>query len=454
MKLWLRDFDPTLYSFCVSDLWAAWLMLLGGCLVYALTLRLTRPEDRGMMLRLVVLALVLRCGWAWAQHRAIPQILVSGFAVDTLVNHKYCSAQAHRWRDEGTPPELPHSLGELHTRAVRLKTTVLYYIFGDSPLVAEAVTITAGASVVLAVYLLALQMGYGGKAGRAAAALVACFPSLVWYSTQDLRDPVETCAVTWSFVGLVGLLRGTRRAGSLALLLAMDALSVAYRPYLGLLLLGGQVVAASMAFRLGHGGFPRALKVVLIALGLVVGADVSVRELVALYDWQGASLDALVLAQSIRDQAMQQAGSAYFLKVQPHGLLDAMVKLPVLVLLLVLTPLPFLPGSAAMLATYPEMWFLYLYVLPNLVRGLRAGLRTDRVRVAIILAGIAPMVAAYAVRIVAAGVAIRLRTQFLPLFFVFAGLGADLHAKRRLARPTLAKQYLQPRMVGKSEDLA
>ncbi|MCD6352415.1 MAG: hypothetical protein J7M26_09875, partial [Armatimonadetes bacterium] len=84
------------------------------------------------------------CGWAWTQHRAVPQILYSGFAVDILVNHKYCSDQANRWREQGIGPDLPASVLELHTQALRLKTTALYYIFGNDPLLPEAITITAG----------------------------------------------------------------------------------------------------------------------------------------------------------------------------------------------------------------------------------------------------------------------------------------------------------------------
>ncbi|MCD6351848.1 MAG: hypothetical protein J7M26_07000, partial [Armatimonadetes bacterium] len=298
------------------------------------------------------------------------------------------------------------------------------------------------ASVILAVYLLALRLGLGGDVGRTAALVVALLPSLVWYSTQDLRDPIETCALAWSALGLFGLLRRPRRAGLIVLLLVMDVLAVLYRPYVGLLLFGGQLVAAGLVMHLGRGAFPRALRVLLLLVAFAAGAMISVRETAALYNVHGLSLNRFVLAQGVREQVLQQAGSAYPIKLQIHGFADAALKLPLLVVMLMLTPLPFLPGSAAMMATYPEMWFLYLWVVPNFVRGFRYLWRRDRQALVILLSGLVPIVAAYSIRIAAAGLALRLRTQFLPLLLVLAALGAVISARRKKTQPTLAQRYL------------
>lgn len=441
MKLLLRGVDPALYTFCPSDLWALWLTIVGAFVLYWLTVRLTSARDRAIMLKIVFLGFALRVAVSWTQHRVFPQLLSSGFAADTILTHRLAAQQVRLWQQGGVSIQTPRSLSEWHFEARHLKTSLLYYLFAPNPLVAEAILVTMGATVILATYLLGTAIGVPPDASRAGALLVAVLPSLSWYAAQDLRDPVECFAMTWSSVAFVRLLERRSIVSSMLLLVIMDLVAIGYRPYVGLLLAGGHLAGAAVSIRLNYHVFPKLIRVFIIGAAAVVGALTAIREIAAVY-FPTTDTGAALLVAASQGAAGASPGSTYIIRVAVHGPIDAIYKLPILTLLLLLSPVPVVSGSPAKVATYPEMWFIYLYVVPRFVAGVRAMWKHHRRLLVCLLLSILPIIAAYAVRVGAAGVAIRMRTQFLPVLLLIAGIGAAMRARRRLQQTTLAESLL------------
>ena len=96
---------------------------------------------------------------------------------------------------------------------------------------------------------------------------------------------------------------------------------------------------------------------------------------------------------------------------------------------------------------FPEMWFLYLYVVPRFVKGLRAAWSGNRMGTAAVLLSVGPWVLAQALKTALSGEAVRMRSQFLPELLIFAGVGYAVMEQRKQARQDVADRgaWLWPR---------
>jgi len=125
-------------------------------------------------------------------------------------------------------------------------------------------------------------------------------------------------------------------------------------------------------------------------------------------------------------------GSEYEIPLTASTPAEAILQLPVRILLLLLTPIPLFLGTFRKMLTYPEMWFIYLYVLPRFVLGVREMWQKNRAGLLTIFLALTPMITSYALKTAVSGEAIRMRSQFMPLLFIFAGIGYVLKERQRL----------------------
>jgi hypothetical protein len=233
------------------DVWGLCLMAAGTLLLWWLAARCGEAEDRPFLQRVMLGAMGLRCVWAFVQHKLIStHYYTLIFAADAAGNHRWSAEHAQMWREGLWRPWVPTSLGEWHSWAVTFKTVLLYRLLGPSPFIPEALTITAGASAALAIYLTCRRIGGTRPAARTAAALTAFLPSLMFWSTQDLKDPILSCCAAWGLFAFVQTRSLGLRASSLLLLGLADLTALLYRAYAGLLLITGQGMAAAYAVRL------------------------------------------------------------------------------------------------------------------------------------------------------------------------------------------------------------
>ena len=124
-------------------------------------------------------------------------------------------------------------------------------------------------------------------------------------------------------------------------------------------------------------------------------------------------------------------GSEYEIPITASTPTQAILQLPLRVLLLLLTPIPLFPGSLVRILTYPEMWFVYLFIVPRFAVGVGEAWRKNRPALLAILLALTPIVMAYALKTSVSGEAIRMRSQFMPLLLIFAGVGHAVKARRR-----------------------
>ncbi len=419
--------ELALRAFVPADLWAVPLAACGALGLWVLLLLFVRRADLRFVASVVAAGFLLRWAVAVAQHRAFPDLWARVFAADAYGRHFDAARIAETWkRGESYLAERKGDIKQLASLAITLKSAGLYYIFGPSPLVAEAPLIFLGSSVAVAAYAAAVLLGLPAGAGRVAAALSAFLPSMIFFSAQDLKDPITGACTTWLFVGIAGLTRRPRNAVFWATAACALVVAMVTRPYVGALLLVGSFMAAILLVPgpRGKGGWVVKVAGVVVGGGLAFAA--ARRQIAAVYG-VGSVAETIRWFNAWRQHAIAMgfAGSEYLLPISIQGPADLALKFPLLLFFLLFSPIPISPGTPLKLSSYPEMWFMYLYVLPRLVRGVVVWWRQGRREMlAALLAFIGPMVAAYAVTTSLAGIAMRMRTQFLAMLFIIVGVGA------------------------------
>lgn len=397
--------------------------------------RSAAAPDARFVRRTTAGTVILRAVCSFAQHNIIGQYYRGTLGADTLFHYHNAVELAEAWRAGLWLPQLPTSLAQSHGLMIGLKTTVLVYLFGPSPMLGEAFTITLNASICIAVYLICRHIKCTPAATRAAVLLNALLPSFIFWSTQDLKDPVLATCGAWALLGMLKVSEHLGRLRWWILLAAVDLVGLLYRPYVGILLIAGQGMAWAYAVRLPRtamGGMVRVgLFLVLAPLAIYFGVN-------EMQDTYGQGMDlqwANNQFNAFREGAVEGGiqGSEYEVALTASTPAKAILQLPIRILLLFLTPIPFVPGSLRRMLMWPEMLFIYFWVLPWFGRGVREAWVKNRNALMAILLAVGPVIAAYALKTSVSGEAARMRTQFLPELLIFAGIGYAVTQRQRTA---------------------
>jgi len=436
----------------IADFWALILMLAGGLMVWSLAGRMAEGPDRAFLQRVVAATFGLRAAFSVFLHVLYPRAW-STFAADAIARYSWGRRDAELWHLGLWQPRLPQTLSEAHSTVVQLKTTALIYLFGPSPMLPEAFVITLNVTVCVAVYLLCRQIGATRRATSAAVLFSAFMPTLVFWSTQDLKDPVCATCVAWAMLGMLKV--GERAHGGwLLVMIGADLFALIYRPYVGILLMVGQGLAWVYSLRLPQTALGHVSRAALFAMIAPVAMYVGVQEMKSTYG-EDIGLEWAVESYAVFRQSGIDAGSIhgseYEIPLTASTPTQAIIQLPIRVLLLLLTPIPLFPGTFRKLLTYPEMWFIYLYVIPRFGLGIREAWRKNRGALLTILLALTPIIVSYSLKTAVSGEAIRMRSQFMPLLLIFAGVGHAIKERRkaamaeRAARPDTAVTYVRQR---------
>ncbi|MFO8079360.1 MAG: hypothetical protein R6V07_03540, partial [Armatimonadota bacterium] len=223
-------------------------------------------------------------------------------------------------------------------------------------------------------------------------------------------------------------------------------IATVYRPYVGILLMVGQGLAWSATVKLPPTAAGKITRVAIFTLMAPVVLHFGVQEMQATY---GENVDlewAIEQYNVFHESAVQQGpgrGSEYAIPLTANSPAEAIVQLPLRILLLLLSPIPLFPGSIARMATYPEMWFIYLFVVPRFSTGIREAWQKNRAALVAILLVLSPLVVSYALKTAVSGEAIRMRSQFMAVLLIFAGIGHAVYARRKKERKS-AKRINTP----------
>ncbi|MEM7411666.1 MAG: glycosyltransferase family 39 protein [Myxococcota bacterium] len=392
---------------------------LAVCFVLALplfawiALRVPRDEAQALF-ALVAAAVGVRLIVATVIATLAPE---NFFSLDQRRYEWLGEAMARAWAGEGSLPENIHAKPGYY-----VWNALVYSAVGFVPL---AVTFSnaaiAGGSVVL-VYRIARDLA-DVRAARIAAGLAAFFPSLVLWSSLNLKDAA-------AIVTLLLVVRGTQRlqqrpsAGALVQLCVGVALLSQLRDYLVWIVLAGAAVGLVL---------PRLRSVPALLLVAATLAGVALTGAAGLQSEQMPSLRFDLLEQHRRNLAV--GGSAYHGDADVSSPLAALRFLPVGLGYFLFAPAPWQLWNARQWMTLPEMLAWYA-LLPQIGFGLR-GLWQRREAACLPLLAIAVLITvAYALVEANLGTAYRHRAQVLVLYLTIAAIGVA--RERSVSRSAVA----------------
>lgn len=397
------------------------------------------PADAPFVRKVILASLAVRIGLVVMQHLVWPW----------FYRHVTADAQtydiqgwqlAQSWRMGVSHFEWPHTFAEVHSWTPVIRPALLYYAFGHSVFAPEAMNIVWSTSAALAVYTIAYRT-FGSREARVAAALTALLPSIMLWSTHNLKDPMTTGAIAWSTCGFVMLRARHRPYLAMVLILVSWFLGFMFRPYVGILTIIGQVSAAGLvAVRTGS-MLSRGVQIAMVLVLSLASLTYGTRGMGEIYGDQASLKYAEQKREEFYDEAVKEekAGgrlsSIYSVDLRASSPLHMVLQLPLRVPLFFLEPFPLRPGTLRLMLTYPEQIFLYC-TIPLLLMGVRRGWREERSNTLFCLIAIAPVILAYAMGTSLSGEAVRMRAQVLPVLFVFTGAGgaAYLAKKAKMAR--------------------
>ncbi len=383
---------------------AVWgLVLIPVCLV--LSAREPRDESRAL-LAIFLAAVFVRFGVALLVAYAAPSQF---FALDDHKYTRYGIELAAHWAGEGPFPEIYGRLGYYAWNAF------LFTLLGPSPLAPVFVNTVLGGVACLLAHSIARELG-GPRAGLLAAGIAAFWPSLVLWSSLNLKDAS-------AIFGLLLLLRGAQRLASRIALAPVLQLALGFfvvamlRNYLAWVA-GASVALAWLLPRLRTS--PVVSLALLGAVGVMLGQVAPIQELA-----EEASFESIDRAR----RGLALGASAYLADADVSTPARALGFLPVGLVYFLLAPLPWQLFNSRQLFTLPEMLAWYA-LIPLVVLGLRDALRTRFAAAAppAFFAAFASIT--YALVEGNLGTAYRHRAQVMVLFLLFAAVGA---AGRRFA---------------------
>jgi len=264
---------------------------------------------------------------------------------------------------------------------------------------------------------LALRMGTSAAAALRAAKLVTWFPSLVLWSSLNIRDAWVILLI--AFLCRQALILQSRfRLGTLILLVGGLLGIVQFRAYL-LFAIGAPILVSFFAQRSRN-------LVRNLVIGSIVAAALIYTDQAAGEARRGRFVD-LEELHNIRYWNTVGATSQFEqADISTPG--KALVFLPRGLAYFLLAPFPWMLGSIRQALAVPETLYFY-WLIPWMIRGVR-GLLRDHLRTSLLAILItAGLTLGYALSEGNAGTAYRHRAQLVTFFLIFAASGQD--ARRR-----------------------
>jgi len=392
-----------------GEILAGSVVILVGSLILVLTFPLVVwPKDRAFLWRVVLAGVLIRVGVSLVAHTSLP---VGFFAPDQF------TFQDVGWRTllyhQGLGPAPRQISGHLEV-GYFYWNAFLFAIFGNEPLAPKLVNCFLGVFTALMAYRMA-----GGLAGREgalnAAVLTMFFPSLVLWSTQNLRDTVVLFFIAGIFY--LTLRVRARPSGHLLALLVGGILALAlFRDYMAIMvvftLLGAFLVSQQKQM------------ITNVFMGLVLfGAAVLAYQYLGLGSgWlESANFEAI----QAQREALATGGTAFRPEADVSSTLRGLQYLPYGLVFFFLAPFPWQIGTTLSLMTLPEMLVWYA-LLPLVFLGGWHLLKTRFVAAQPLVLFLVLTGAVYALVEGNAGTAYRHRAQLILFMLILAAAGLEV----------------------------
>ena len=323
---------------------------------------------------------------------------------------------ARYWAGESTRSDLLRGANGYYTWVA-----AIYTIAGRVPLAAALANAAAGGYAVVLAYRIARDLA-GREAARIAGLLTALCPSLILWSSLNLKDALAILSILLILRGAQQLAARPRAVPLLACAMGLTALAQ-LRGYLALVIL----FAIAIAFILPR---LRGRRAPVTMAALVVCGVLAVTFVGPI---GGLTEEADLVEVDRARQALAYGGSAYHGDANVSTPRSALRFLPIGLAYFLLSPAPWQMGNTRQLLTLPEMLAWYA-LLPQVAMGVVAALRSRYSRALPVVLFALFATVSYALVESNLGTAYRHRAQVLIPLFIFAAVGIAARRERKSAR--------------------
>jgi hypothetical protein len=380
---------------------------------------LLSPDERAYLWRLIRGGLLLRVVLALA-------LEWTGYSVHLAPDEEtyYTGGWYMALHWNGQYPLLPEQLRPPRVNAYFYIVGATIFVFGLTQVWVKLFNCVLGAVACRYQYFIARDL-FGPTVARRSAFLMQFFPSLVLWSTLNIRDTCVIFLILMAAWYSLLLIRAFSFASLFKLVLAVWLIT-RFRDYLFLAIALPVFIALVVGRR---GKFGRNVIVGTIA-GLL---------LMLLLD-QSTTRRASLEAVSDAREGLATGGSAFHRNVDVSTPAAALTFLPSALIYYFFSPFPWQITTVLKSLSLPEMLIVY-WLTPATLRGLLTSIRTRLRECLIILLMTAFLTIAYAVGEGNVGTLYRHRAQTVPFYLMFAAFGVEL-ARRRAPGP--AVQHVAP----------
>lgn len=338
------------------------------------------------------------------------------------------------------PAILRNLFQEYHQGYTYLLATLFYFTGAPFRLVAAAVNCFFGALTVALAYRLAASL-FSDRVAVRVGWWTCLFPSLVIWSAQTLKEPVIICLELAALYGAIQLKRSGFSCRHVILVTLATLFLVPFRFYAAY----NSLVAVLLALAVPRRGKKLAFGAAVVILLLTLPALL----LSGALDQHKAQLQSFDLqyVEDFRKHVAVDQGSGVETDVELRTTKGFGLALLIGAAHLLLAPFPWqMAGSSTrMLLVGPEMLVWWWLFFAGLLPGLWYVIRTRFNDVQPLLFFVVVLGLLYSSMLGNVGLAFRHRAQLLPVLLVFAAVGLEQRARRRLTPP-------RQRSVGSTED--
>lgn len=303
---------------------------------------------------------------------------------------------------------------------------VLAYLFGSTRIIPQLINCIIGSLVVLYAYSIS-KVCFGDKTARAAAVLVAFYPSLIMWSIINVRDIWSVFAIVGSVYQIIKLKQELSISNFITLFVFMLLVSGLRRYLIPIC-----VLAVLLSFLLGKS--TESVSNIFIATGLIVLLAFSLNILgISIVGLEEINLENM---NSMRKNlSLSPANTAYLHEIDISTPGAALRYLPVGLVYFLLAPFPWTVDFSVLrqALALPET-IIWYFLVPKAFTGIRESFRKGISQANVILYFFICLLIPYAMVEGNVGTAYRHRSQIVALILIYAAFGY-VRGKARKGEP-------------------
>lgn len=395
-------------------------------------------EEKTFLTNIFLAALLLRLGLGLVIHTFD---LRSFFGPDAITYDAAGQRLVEIWQD------LPVPNDEITERANSIKRAgwgmyyvvgIIYFIFGQSTLVAQSFCGFIGALIAPMVYFCAEKIFHNRQVAKISALCAALFPSFIIWSSQLMKDGLIIFLLVVTMTMVLQLQKKFSYSAITVLILSLFGI-ISLRFYIFYMV----AIAAAGSFVIGLNTSVQSIvrnTIAVVVIGLALTYLGVIRNASSDFEQFGS----LERVQGSRSDMITRADSGFGGDIDVSTSEGAIAALPIGFTYLMLAPFPWDVNKLNQALTLPDVLAWYA-LIPFLISGLWYTLK-NRLRSAIpILIFLLMLTIAYSIFQGNVGTAYRQRTQIQVFLFIFIAVGWTIIQERRENRKTL-RQVKQQRI--------